>query len=189
MWLALGKSACFFLFCFCRTEIKNENFLLIKNFWTYSLGAEVAGFAGKTLKEWNITLSRITGMTNLFFIYFLFFCLFSYQTCYSWRHILLGTMGSIFQHFDINNNKSVMTWQFYFFFAFKRFRSRFSPLHVHQSSDTAQCRCCWFCRYNSYWRRRLRLSLATGPCRFLSKSRYSVAARLCQAGTIKKSMV
>lgn len=27
----------------------------------FSLGAEVAGFAGKTLKEWNLKLVRITG--------------------------------------------------------------------------------------------------------------------------------
>lgn len=27
----------------------------------FSLGAEVAGFAGKTLKEWNLELPRITG--------------------------------------------------------------------------------------------------------------------------------
>lgn len=33
----------------------------------YSLGAEVAGFAGKTLKEWNLSLARITGILLLFY--------------------------------------------------------------------------------------------------------------------------
>ncbi|XP_031635102.1 lipase member H-like [Contarinia nasturtii] len=32
----------------------------------FSLGAEVAGFAGKMLKEWNLSLSRITGLDPAF---------------------------------------------------------------------------------------------------------------------------
>lgn len=36
----------------------------------FSLGAEVAGFAGKTLKEWNLELPRITGnVLNNFYLF------------------------------------------------------------------------------------------------------------------------
>lgn len=35
----------------------------------FSLGAEVAGFAGKTLKELNLRLPRITGMYAAYSVY------------------------------------------------------------------------------------------------------------------------
>lgn len=37
----------------------------------FSLGAEVAGFAGKTLREWGIMLPRITGILIAHIIYIL----------------------------------------------------------------------------------------------------------------------
>lgn len=40
----------------------------------FSLGAEVAGFAGKTLKEWNLELPRITGEFICGKCFFFFFC-------------------------------------------------------------------------------------------------------------------
>lgn len=51
---------------FIRSLLRNNVQLETMHVVGFSLGAEVAGFIGKTLKEWGYTLPRITG--NFFFI-------------------------------------------------------------------------------------------------------------------------
>lgn len=51
---------------FVRFLLQNEANLDTMHVVGFSLGAEVAGFIGKTLREWGFMLPRITGELNYF---------------------------------------------------------------------------------------------------------------------------
>lgn len=71
----------------------------------------------------------------------------------------------------------------------KRSRSGFSAVHVQQSIGPIERNRCKIRWRHSYRWRHFGLSVATRPCRFLSKRRHTIAAGLRETRACEKSMV
>lgn len=71
----------------------------------------------------------------------------------------------------------------------KRSRSGFSAVHVQQSIGPIERNRCKIRWRHSYRWRRIGFSVATRPCRFLSKRRHTIAAGLRETRACEKSMV